>query len=659
MNLKQNLEQFLHTEIALLGHRISKDGIKVSQDKIKSIVDAKTPKNVKQVRPFLGLSGYYRKFCQDYAKVAAPLTNLTKHDNPFKWGEEEQATFEKLKELLISTPVLRYFDENLHTTLSVDASIYGVGSILEQTDEHGVTRPVAYASRKLESRYPNIESECLAISWAIGHFRHYWYMKKFTVYTDCEALTHLNSVKDPSSRLKRFALKLQEYDMVIKYRPGKKNVGPDFLSRNPVGEAPKGEVDDSLEIYNIQVLDLPKLQREDDELSKIFRSIEHPSSVSSHDARMSRRFVIRNDILYKEGFDRSSDLIMVPKSLRLKLIEARHSNPIGGAHQGVRKCVDGLANNYYWPNMEASVRDLIQRCQHCQYRKTLKVKEKAGLLKPIAITENIFEKWTIDVCQMTKSDRGNMYVVAACEYLSGYLVTKAVKTTTAEDICDFMTELIMRFGIPTSLTSDNGKNFLSKAFQLFLKQMGCHKINISSYHPQSNGMCESNFKSLADSLSLYINNKQSDWDKFLEYVTFTLNSSPKETRGGVSPFFILYGVDAKLPIDVDLLPKGDVEDIDTRVARIRTVRENVARYYNQGKEKQEQYYNQKRKTVKFEVGDLVMLYSPRNYKSLCSMYRKLLCRWNGPFKVTEVFNNYLNYRIKDLRSGKLETVHIS
>lgn len=219
---------------------------------------------------------------------------------------------------------------------------------------------------------------------------------------------------------------------------------------------------------------------------------------------------------------------------------------------------------------------------------------------------------------MTKSDRGNMYVVAACEYLSGYLVTKAVKTTTAEDICDFMTELIMRFGISTSLTSDNGKNFLSKAFQLFLKQMGCHKINISSYHPQSNGMSESNFKSLADSLSLYINNKQSDWDKFLEYVTFTLNSSPKETRGGVSPFFILYGVDAKLPIDVDLLPKGDVEDIDTRVARIRTVRENVARYYNQGKEKQEQYYNQKRKTVKFEVGDLVMLYSPRNYKSLCT-----------------------------------------
>lgn len=104
-------------------------------------------------------------------------------------------------------------------------------------------------------------------------------MKKFTVYTDCEALTHLNSVKDPSSRLKRFALKLQEYDMVIKDRPGKKNVGPDFLSRNPVGEAPKGEVDDSLEIYNIQVLDLPKLQREDDELSKIFQSIEHPSTL--------------------------------------------------------------------------------------------------------------------------------------------------------------------------------------------------------------------------------------------------------------------------------------------------------------------------------------------------------------------------------------------
>ncbi|KAL1454395.1 hypothetical protein WDU94_010660 [Cyamophila willieti] len=109
------------------------------------------------------------------------------------------------------------------------------------------------------------------------------------VYTDCEALTHLNSVKDPSSRLTRFALKLQEYDLVIKYRPGKKNVGPDYLSRNPVGEAPNEEVDDSLALFNIQSFDLPKLQREDKELSKIFQAIEHPVSMSAHEARMSRR----------------------------------------------------------------------------------------------------------------------------------------------------------------------------------------------------------------------------------------------------------------------------------------------------------------------------------------------------------------------------------
>ncbi|KAL1454394.1 hypothetical protein WDU94_010659 [Cyamophila willieti] len=149
VNLKKC--QFMYSEIALLGHRICKDGIKVSQDKIKSIIDAKPPKNVKQVRQFLGLTGYYRKFCLNYAKVAAPLTDLTKIDNPFCWGEKEQATFDSLKEILISTPVLRHFDEDLPTTLSCDASIEDLGAILEQTDEQGITRPVAFASRKLSS----------------------------------------------------------------------------------------------------------------------------------------------------------------------------------------------------------------------------------------------------------------------------------------------------------------------------------------------------------------------------------------------------------------------------------------------------------------------------------------------------------------------------
>ncbi|KAL1448674.1 hypothetical protein WDU94_001883 [Cyamophila willieti] len=175
VNLKINLAkcQFIFSEIDLLGHRISKEGVMVSQSKVKSIVDFKAPKTVKQVRQFLGMSGYYRKFCQDYSRIAAPLTDLTKQDKKFEWTEREQKAFERLKEMLITAPVLRYFDENLPTILSTDASIDGIGAVLEQTDEHGKTHPVAYASRKLsptERRYANIDREGLGISWAYVTF---------------------------------------------------------------------------------------------------------------------------------------------------------------------------------------------------------------------------------------------------------------------------------------------------------------------------------------------------------------------------------------------------------------------------------------------------------------------------------------------------------
>ncbi|KAL1447357.1 hypothetical protein WDU94_015595, partial [Cyamophila willieti] len=603
VNLKINLSkcQFLFSEIDLLGHRISKEGVMVSQSKVKSIVDFKAPKTVKQVRQFLGMSGYYRKFCQDYSRIAAPLTDLTKQDKKFEWTEREQKAFDRLKEMLISAPVLRHFDENLPTILSTDASIDGIGAVLEQTDEHGKTHPVAYASRKLsptERRYANIDREGLGISWAIGHYRHFLYMKKFTVYTDCEALTHLSSVKDPSSRLTRFALKMQEYDMVIKYKPGAKNAGPDFLSRNPIGPAPRDDIDESIPVFSIGEVDLPRLQREDDELSVIIKALEHPSSADTADLRKSRRYVIKNDLLYKRGRDPSFDVVAVPQSLQRKLIHERHTSLLGGGHLGVAKCIESLKSKYYWPNLEESVRDFIQRCEHCQYRKNPNNKEKPGLLHPV-----------------TKSNNENVYVIAACEYLSGYLVTKAVKKVTSEDVCDFLMELVVQFGVPHRIVTDNGSNLVSKSVNQFLDQVGCRRVAISGYHPQSNGLIESCFKSLKNMLSMYVSPNHKDWDTFLPSLTFTLNSCVREA-----------------------------EEIDTRLAKMRVIRELTAEHYNSGKDKQKEYYDRNRKHVEYEVGTLVMLYSPRTFTGKC---RKFTLHWQGPYNVIEVKNDGLNYVIKD------------
>lgn len=665
VNLKMSIKkcQFLSKDLTLLGHRVSAEGVRTSPDKIHCVINYKPPKTVKQVRQFLGLTGYYRKFCKDYAKIAAPLTDLTKKDKDFTWTEVEQTAFERLKENLINTPTLRHFDEELPIVVEVDASGIGLGGILSHK-EGKTLRPVAYASRKLsevEQRYPNIEREFLACVYAIGQWRHYLYMKDFELRTDCKSLIYYKNLKDPSSRLIRFALKLQEYSgMKIVYQPGRINMAPDALSRAPVDPPEKGEDDEEIPVMSIQETNLPELQREDEDLSIIFRSLEHPHSVSIQEDRQSRRYTIKNNILHKKGNGDVPDLVMVPKVLINQIIDQYHKQMLGGGHLGVRKVVEAISNKYCWVNLENSVREYVKRCQHCQYRKGPNSKQKSGLLMPVKITENIFEKWAIDACgPFVKSNQGNTYILAATEYLSGYLITRAVNTIASDEVCKFlMEEMVSRFGVPRELISDNGKNFTSNTVNTFLKQIGCSKINVTPYHPQANGMIESNFKSLGNMLALYVSANQKDWDEHLPTLTFTLNTSAKETRGGRSPFYIVHGVNATLPIDVDMLPASEVEDedVDSRVARLRIIRENTASYYNAGKGKQKEKYDKNRVKVKFEVGDLVMVYNPRNFKSLS---RKLLCRWMGPYEIVEVYNDYLNYKIKDVRSGKTQNIHIA
>jgi len=126
--------------------------------------------------------------------------------------------------------------------------------------------------------------------------------------------------------------------------------------------------------------------------------------------------------------------------------------------------------------------------------------------------------------------------------------------------------------------------------------------------------------------------------------------------GGRSPFLIVYGVEPRLPIDIELLSSDETEDVDTRIAKLRLIRENTALQYNQKKNKQKNHYDQGRQSVKYKVGQYVMLYTPRNFKSLS---KKLLCKWIGPYEILEVFNDYLNYKIRDPRSGKVQKAHVS
>lgn len=234
VNLKLNPSkcQFLKTEILYLGHLVTKDGILPDPNKITVIENYPKPKNSDEVRRFVAFSNYYRKFIYNFAILTLPLNRLCRKNIPFEWTKECEQSFQLLKKALMSPPVLQYpdFSKENEFILQTDASSLAIGAVLCNKD----LRPVAYASRPLNSaerNYPTIQKELLAVVWGIKYFRPYLFGKKFTIMTDHKPLVYLFSMKDPSSRLLKFRLTLEEYDYKILYVKGRDNAVADALSR--------------------------------------------------------------------------------------------------------------------------------------------------------------------------------------------------------------------------------------------------------------------------------------------------------------------------------------------------------------------------------------------------------------------------------------------
>ena len=247
LKLKPRKCRFLCEEVSYLGHIISAQGVSPDPGKIDKVKRFPVPHDVTQVRQFLGLASYYRRFVPQFAKIAAPIHGLLKKENAFVWTSECETAFRKLKEeALTSAPILAYpkFGPECEFVLETDASYVGLGAVLSQSQDDGKLHPIAYASRSLdqhEKNYAVTELETLAIVWAVRYFRAYLLGHRTTVFTDHSACMSLLNHPRPSGKLARWALTIQDMDLVIKYRSGKSNTNADALSRNPVTQVPNFE----------------------------------------------------------------------------------------------------------------------------------------------------------------------------------------------------------------------------------------------------------------------------------------------------------------------------------------------------------------------------------------------------------------------------------
>uniref|UniRef100_A0A6G5ABQ2 RNA-directed DNA polymerase n=1 Tax=Rhipicephalus microplus TaxID=6941 RepID=A0A6G5ABQ2_RHIMP len=329
----------------VLGHLVDVNGVQPDPARISAINNFPVPRFAKSVQSFIRQCSYFQGFVKNFAHIARPLMRLLKKDVPFSWGSEEASAFSTLVALFTTPPMLAHFNPAAPTEIRTDASGHGIGVVLAQK-QHGHDCVIAYASRLLsapERNYSITERECLALVWAVAKFRPYLYGRPFSVVTDHHALCWLNSLKDPSGRLGRWALRLQEFSYSVVYKSGHLHRDADCLSRYPVDDPEDTDEPTENSILSVSdFLNIGEEQKRDPELLDIISRMES----STNDASV-RYFVIQKGVLYRRNFrlDGPDLLIVVPKHLRRCVLTELHDAPTAG-HLGVSRTYERVRRRF-------------------------------------------------------------------------------------------------------------------------------------------------------------------------------------------------------------------------------------------------------------------------------------------------------------------------
>ncbi|KAI1304663.1 Retrovirus-related Pol polyprotein from transposon [Halotydeus destructor] len=448
---------------------------------------------------------------------------------------------------------------------------------------------------------------------------------------------YLKSKKELPPRLMRWAMEMQGLDYTIVHRPGHTMKDADALSRHPVG--PAVEMPDFADRLVTSVFAIPtpsdliELQATDHFCKDVIRRMTENSESELH-----RDYSIRDKILYKviEVKSQPKLVVVAPKKLRGDILHAVHDDVLGG-HLGVRKTLDKVQRRFYFPKMTDYINKYVRSCNACQHRKHSTLK-KARLLQPIAVG-GAFETVGCDLLgPFVKTDAGNKHVIVATDYLTKFVITKAVPNGSAQEVARFfLEEIVCRHGCPSKIITDKGKAFLAEVSRCAYEMMGTKLAHSSGFHPETNGLVERNNRTIGVMLSMYTNSRHTDWDRALPFITFAINSAPQDTTG-YTPFFLTHGREPVLPLEAALgavtLGTPDAITYINSVAKyVKEARNLAALAIKSAQANYSKRYNMSHRALTFEPGDKVLVFTPRR---IVGRSEKLLSRFYGPYKVVEM-----------------------
>ena len=668
--------EFFKPSVKYLGFSVGKHGISPLPEKIDAIKNFPRPQDLLQLRSFLGLTSYYRRFLPNYAEISTPLVALTKgHPRKGKrvnieWNESAENAFQELKGKMCKDVILKFPDYANSFRLTSDASNSAIGGVLSQLDESGRDRPICFFSRVLneaEKKYSTLEKEALGLVYGLRLQKPIIGSFPVEVISDNAPLIYLMKSATANSRVARWQAATLDFDIVnFKHLPGKENIVADCMSRKPYDI-----VDDILEDLPVMAAikvkekeneelylkwDIEEIKREQNqvmlfrEMKKFLqnKSAKLPSKISIP----LNQFEVQADVLYYKNitaYGKERYACCMPVSYREKSLIIAHNSALGG-HAGIDNTMHRLKKFAYWPSMRMDVVAFVKKCNICR-------RYKKGRTSPVPILRSpqVSRPWqTIHVDTvgpLPTTEEGNKYIVTFIDVLTRYGMAVAVRDKTARTVARAMFEKIFAvFGVAENITSDQGGEYINEVLENALKYFKIKHRSVSSYHPAANGIVEKYNRQLIQILKAQVQEDYTQWDRGLCLAVFSYNVGYNRTIQD-SPFFLLFGRDPVIPYYTIMQQPSPWYNIDSYKHELAKTMQMIftraQSYIEHGQTVQEEYRNRKARRKQILVGDRV--YIKRAVKT------KMQSLYVGPYRVESIRGVIV--WVKSIASGKKLRIH--
>ena len=645
--------------VVCLGHLLSKDGVSPDPANLEKIRAWNAPENAKQLKTFLGLTGYYRQFVKDYSKIAQCLTDLTHDGVAYVWKEEHQRAFEDLKRILTSEQVMAYPDFSKPFIIKSDASIGAIGYVLTQKID-GKEKVITYGSKKLsatQKRWSTYDREFFALLCGIRANAHYLRHAAFIAVTDHRPLLAWKKVdqqKDPTGRRTRWAMELDTYEFELLYKQGKIHADADALSRMG-GDDDEEAVDDeaftallgmdeedehSAVTINANKDARARLRSEQDEdpvISEVKKYLKDrkriPRSFPNSWYVSNAGFLsLQKGILYKRSYSETIHghvlQAVIPESMKDEVMLDLHGEYMAG-HPSPEKMLLKLKRYAIWPTIKKDVEDFVTNCTICDQEREPVPRNRTPRVPLEA--NNVWDWVMCDLLKLSLTTQGYLYVLVFIDVFSGFVKLYKLKNKSTEGVCRAFENLTCLIGPPRLLTSDNGKEFTSDLLTKMCEVVGAKKRTSVPYRPQSQGAVERFNRTLIKDLRKRLMQHGKTWVDHLQYAEWAYNTTPR-ANSKMSPYLLMYGREPPLPtfVDVDaktITDKSLRKFFEESKSRSKECYDEARRRIIMTREKEVEAYNKKAKHKPLKAGDKVYEAVPDGLRE------KLEPRWDNKMEV--------------------------